>query len=179
MLTKITQQTNILALNASIEASRSGTAGRGFMVIAGEIRKLADQSRESIGVVAEMTDQIQGGIDEMVSVMTEAYPLFQEQIEAVKDAELIFNRVRERMTGLVQQADKVTEAIEQLEKAQLVLSDTMSSVSAVSEESSAISEEVASSSLTQLNTSESLVKLVNKLEMLSNALTESLKKFKI
>ncbi len=179
MLTRITQQTNILALNASIEASRSGTAGRGFMVIAGEIRKLADQSRESIGVVAEMTDQIQGGIDEMVRVMTEAYPLFQEQIEAVKDAEVIFNRVRERMTGLVQQADKVTDAIEQLEKAQLVLSDTMSSVSAVSEESSAISEEVASSSMTQLNTSESLVKLVNKLEALSGELTESLKKFKI
>jgi len=179
MLTRITQQTNILALNASIEASRSGTAGRGFMVIAGEIRKLADQSRESIGVVAEMTDQIQGGIDEMVSVMTEAYPLFQEQIEAVKDAETIFNQVRERMTGLVQQADKVTEAIEQLEKAQLVLSDTMSSVSSVSEESSAISEEVASSSLTQLNTSDALVKLVNKLETLSGALTESLKKFKV
>ena len=53
------------------------------------------------------------------------------------------------------------------------------SVSAVSEESSAISEEVASSSMTQLNTSESLVKLVNKLEALSGELTESLKKFKI
>lgn len=179
MLTQITQQTNILALNASIEASRSGAAGKGFMVIAGEIRKLADQSRESIKVVAEITEHIQGSIGETVKVMSEAYPLFQEQIESVKDAENLFINVRDRMTGLVQQSDKVTESIEQLEKAQQVLSDTMSSVSAVSEESSAISEEVASSSASQLSTSDKLVQLVEKLEALSGSLSESLKKFKV
>lgn len=179
MMTQITQQTNILALNASIEASRSGAAGRGFMVIAGEIRKLADQSRKSIDVVAEMIEHIQNGIGETVSVMSEAYPMFQEQISSVKDADKLFNDVRERMIGLVQQADQVTEAIEQLEKAQQVLADTMSSVSAVSEESSAISEEVASSSASQLETSDSLVKLAGKLESLSGELTESLKKFKL
>ena len=179
MMTQITQQTNILALNASIEASRSGAAGRGFMVIAGEIRKLADQSRKSIDVVAEMIEHIQSGIGETVNVMSEAYPLFQEQISSVMDADKLFNDVRERMIGLVKQADQVTEAIEQLEKAQQVLSDTMSSVSAVSEESSAISEEVASSSASQLETSDSLVKLAGKLESLSNELTESLKKFKL
>lgn len=178
MLTQITQQTNILALNASIEASRSGAAGRGFMVIAGEIRKLADESRKSIDVVADMIEDIQTGIDETVTVMQEAYPLFQEQIDAVMDADKIFNDVRDRMIGLVQQADEVTEAIEQLEKVQQVLSDTMASVSAVSEESSAISEEVASSSASQLHTSESLVRLANNLEQLSQALSESLKKFK-
>jgi len=179
MLTQITQQTNILALNASIEASRSGAAGRGFMVIAGEIRKLADQSRESINVVADMTEHIQGGIDETVKVMLEAYPMFQEQIASVKDAETLFINVRDRMTGLVQQADQVTESVEALEKAQQVLSDTMANVSAVSEESSAISEEVASSSASQLSTSDTLVELVGKLTALSNALTEELKKFKV
>ena len=179
MMTQITQQTNILALNASIEASRSGAAGRGFMVIAGEIRKLADESRKSIDVVADMIEHIQNGIGETVSVMSEAYPLFQEQITSVMDADKLFNDVRDRMIGLVQQADQVTEAIEQLEKAQQVLSDTMSSVSAVSEESSAISEEVASSSASQLETSDALVKLAGKLESLSGELTESLKKFKL
>jgi methyl-accepting chemotaxis protein len=179
MLTQITQQTNILALNASIEASRSGAAGRGFMVIAGEIRKLADESRKSIDVVADMIEHIQNGIGETVNVMSEAYPLFQEQITSVMDADKLFNDVRDRMIGLVQQADQVTEAIEQLEKAQHVLSDTMSSVSAVSEESSAISEEVASSSASQLETSDALVKLAGKLESLSGELTESLKKFRL
>lgn len=179
MLIQITQQTNILALNASIEASRSGAAGRGFMVIAGEIRKLADQSRDSIKVAADITEHIQTSIMETVTVMSEAYPMFQEQIASVKDAEGLFTNVRDRMTGLVQQADKVTESIEQLEKAQQVLSDTMSNVSAVSEESSAISEEVASSSASQLATSETLVQLVERLESLSNSLSEELKKFKI
>ena len=126
-----------------------------------------------------MTEHIQGGIAETVSVMSEALSAFPGADLRCTGCRYDLQPVRERMTGLVQQADKVTEAIEQLEKAQKVLSDTMASVSAVSEESSAISEEVASSSAAQLNTSDALVNLVGKLETLSHALTDFLKKFKM
>jgi methyl-accepting chemotaxis protein len=179
VLNSMTKQTNILSLNATIEAARAGAAGKGFMVVADEIRKLADQSKQSIDVVAQITDTIQHEIKETVSVLSEAYPLFQEQISSVKYTDEIFKQVSERMGGFTVQLREVTGSIQQLKDSQIVLSDAMSNVSAVAEESSATSQEVASLSTEQLSISSGLVRLSEKLEELSNSLKESLSKFTI
>lgn len=179
MLNSITKQTNILSLNATIEAARAGAAGKGFMVVADEIRKLADQSRQSIDVVGQITETIQTEIDETVQVLSEAYPLFQEQITSVKEADGIFKNVQSNMGGFIRQLDSVTESIQQLDQSQLTLSEAMSSVSAVSQQSSATSEEVASLSNEQLGVSEGLVTLAERLRTLSNSLKESLSRFTV
>ncbi|SDD01150.1 methyl-accepting chemotaxis protein [Paenibacillus sp. cl123] len=179
MLGNMTKQTNILSLNATIEAARAGAAGKGFMVVADEIRKLADQSRQSIAVVGQITEKIQKEIDETVQVLSQAYPIFQEQISSVKEADSIFKQVDEQMSGFIARLSNVTESISQLEASQVVLSESMTNVSAVAEESSATSQEVASLSTEQLNISGGLVKLSDKLEELSNSLKESLSKFQI
>lgn len=179
MLNSITKQTNILSLNATIEAARAGAAGKGFMVVADEIRKLADQSRQSIEVVGEITDKIQKEIDETVSVLSQAYPIFQEQIQSVKEADSIFKQVDSQMGELIDRLSEVTESISQLESSQMVLNDAMTNVSAVAQQSSATSQEVASLSSEQLNVSSGLVKLSDKLEELSNSLKESLSKFQV
>lgn len=179
MLNNIAKQTNILSLNATIEAARAGNAGKGFMVVADEIRKLADQSRQSIDVVGQITETIQAEIDETVQVMSEAYPLFQEQIDSVKEVDQIFKNVQTNMESFIQQLDSVTESIQQLEQSQITLSEAMSSVSAVSQQSSATSEEVASLSNEQLSVSEGLVSLAERLEALSNDLRESLSRFTV
>ncbi|MBO9609721.1 MAG: methyl-accepting chemotaxis protein [Paenibacillaceae bacterium] len=179
VLNNMTKQTNILSLNATIEAARAGTAGKGFMVVADEIRKLAEQSKQSIDVVRQITDTIQLEIDETVSVLSAAYPVFQEQIASVKEAGIIFNQVQTNMGGFVQQLSEVTESITVLDESQLVLTEAMSNVSAVSEESSATSEEVASLSNEQLSVSQGLVRLSENLERLSKSLQDSLSKFTV
>ena len=179
VLNSLTKQTNILSLNATIEAARAGAAGKGFMVVADEIRKLADQSRQSIDVVAQITETIQSEIDETVTVLSEAYPIFKEQIVSVKEADQIFKEVQNNMNGFIGQLDSVTESIQQLEQSQHTLSEAMSSVSAVSQQSSATSEEVASLSTEQLNVSQGLVSLAERLEALSNSLKGTLSKFKV
>jgi methyl-accepting chemotaxis protein len=179
VLSNVSKQTNILSLNATIEAARAGAAGKGFMVVADEIRKLADQSRQSIGIVGQITETIQQEIDETVDVLSEAYPLFQEQIASVKEADLIFKNVQSNMGGFIDQLDGITGSIQQLEQSQVTLSEAMSSVSAVSQQSSATSEEVASLSSEQLNVSEGLVQLAEKLEALSNDLKKSLSSFTV
>lgn len=179
MLNNITKQTNILSLNATIEAARAGAAGKGFMVVADEIRKLADQSKQSIDVVAQITERIQTEMKETVAVLSEAYPIFQEQITSVKDADGIFKQVQQQMDGFAGKLQEVTLSVQELKNSQVVLSDAMSNVSAVAEQSSATSQEVASLSTEQLSISSGLVRLSDKLEELSDSLKESLSKFSI
>jgi methyl-accepting chemotaxis protein len=179
LLNNISKQTNILSLNATIEAARAGTAGKGFMVVADEIRKLADQSKQSIDVVGQITETIQGEIDETVKVLSTATPIFQEQIMAVKEADTIFKQVTNHMGGFIVQLSTVSDSISTLEQSQVVLSDAMTNVSAVAEESLATSEEVASLSSEQLSISDGLVKLSDKLDQLSQSLTDTLSKFEV
>ncbi|WP_235426931.1 methyl-accepting chemotaxis protein [Cohnella kolymensis] len=179
VLGNMTKQTNILSLNATIEAARAGAAGKGFMVVADEIRKLADQSRQSIGVVGEIVENIQREIDETVAVLSKAYPIFREQIESVREANHIFLTVQNNMTGFVSRLQSATDSVKQLESAQSTLSLAMTNVSAVAQQSSATSEEVASLSNEQLNISDGLVQLSNRLEAVSGQLRESLSRFTV
>ncbi|MNO82163.1 Methyl-accepting chemotaxis protein McpC [compost metagenome] len=179
VMQNITQQTNILSLNATIEAARAGAAGRGFMVVADEIRQLADQSKQSITMVGQITDNIQKEMNETVQALSEASPLFQEQINSVKETNQIFISVRDQMAGFVQHLDAVTASIDELNESQNVLSEAMSNVSAVAEQSSATSEEVASLSSEQETVGQQLVELSDKLENVSAGLKESLSKFTI
>ncbi|MNI08246.1 Methyl-accepting chemotaxis protein McpC [compost metagenome] len=179
VMQNITQQTNILSLNATIEAARAGAAGRGFMVVADEIRQLADQSKQSISMVGQITDNIQMEMNETVQALSEASPLFQEQINSVKETNQIFISVRDQMAGFVQHLDVVTASIDELNESQNVLSEAMSNVSAVAEESSATSEEVASLSSEQQTVGQHLVELSDKLENVSAELKESLSKFTV
>ncbi|MHA6485075.1 methyl-accepting chemotaxis protein [Paenibacillus sp. strain BS8-2] len=179
VLNNLTKQTNILSLNATIEAARAGAAGKGFMVVADEIRQLADQSRQSIDIVAQITAKISGEIEETVHVLSDAYPLFREQIGSVKEANEIFISVQEQMGTFVTRLEGVTNSIEGLNQSQAVLAVAMTNVSAVAEEASATSEEVASLSSEQLSISEGLVQLSEKLDSVSKGLKESLNKFKI
>ncbi|MFF2480474.1 methyl-accepting chemotaxis protein [Paenibacillus sp. NPDC058071] len=179
VLNSITKQTNILSLNATIEAARAGSAGKGFMVVADEIRKLADQSRQSIDVVAQIIETIRSEIEETVRVLSEAYPLFQEQIGSVKEANQIFYTVERQMGQFVTHLGSVTESIGHLDESQTVLTEAMGNVSAVAQQSSATSEEVASLSSEQLSISNGLVQLSERLDTVSRELKESLARFQI
>lgn len=179
VMKNITQQTNILSLNATIEAARAGEAGRGFMVVAGEVRQPADQSKQSIALVAGITDKIMAEMDETVAVLSEVAPLFKEQMSSVKSTSDIFVSVKGQMEDFITSLESVTGAIDSLNHSQGVLSDAMSNVSAVAQQSSATSEEVASLSNEQQNVSDQLVSLSGKLQSASTQLESKLSLFKI
>lgn len=179
MLTALAKQTNILSLNASIEAARAGAAGKGFVVVADEIRELADKSRQSIAVVSSITEHIRAGIDEAAQALGEAYPLYQEQISSVKEASQLFVAVQGQMELFSEKLELATASISELNEAQAALTDAMTNVNAVAEQSSATSQEVASLSGEQLGISDKLVRLSDKLEVVSQQLQQSLSQFRI
>lgn len=179
VMKNITQQTNILSLNATIEAARAGEAGRGFMVVAGEVRQLADQSKQSIALVAGITDKIMTEMNETVEVLSEVAPLFKEQMSSVKNTSEIFVSVQGQMNDFITSLESVTESINSLSHSQGVLSEAMGNVSAVAEQSSATSQEVASLSSEQQNVSDHLVSLSGKLETASGQLKDKLSLFTI
>ncbi|WP_176444633.1 methyl-accepting chemotaxis protein [Paenibacillus herberti] len=173
----VAKQTNILSLNASIEAARAGVAGKGFMVVAAEIRQLAEQSKQSIGMVEEITGRIQQQMDETVASLAAARPIFQEQIESVKDTSQIFLEVQGRMAEFGHSLQSVGSAVQLLDEVHSQLSGAMTSVSAVAEQSSATSEEVASLTQEQQGVSQGLVELSSNLEGVSRSLQLALARF--
>ncbi|NGZ73719.1 methyl-accepting chemotaxis protein [Saccharibacillus sp. VR-M41] len=179
VMQNITKQTNILSLNATIEAARAGAAGQGFMVVAGEIRQLASRSRESIDMVGEITDNIQSEMEETVRTLSTVYPMFQDQVHAVKQTSGIFDSVQEQMEQFSGKLEGVTASIGELGRAQTTMAEAMASVSAVAEQSSATSQEVASLSSEQQNVGVRLVELSAKLSNASNELKESISKFTV
>ncbi|TCZ77204.1 methyl-accepting chemotaxis protein [Paenibacillus albiflavus] len=179
MLHSMTKQTNILSLNASIEAARAGSAGRGFKVVADQIYQLAAESRESIDIVGQITESIQNGIQDTVQVLASAYPIFQEQIDAVKETSAILQKVQGNMGNFIGQLSSASESVADLNQSQSVLSAAMMNVSAVAEEALATSEEVASLSSEQLTVSDNLVQLSEQLEQLSDSLHQSLSRFRV
>ncbi|MFF2909070.1 methyl-accepting chemotaxis protein [Paenibacillus sp. NPDC057934] len=179
VMQRIVQQTNILSLNASIEAARAGDAGQGFMVVASEIRQLADQSRSSIAVVGEITDRIMLEMNETVTVLDEVAPLFGEQSASVQSTSDLFVSVQGQMNEFITFLDAVTGSIDGLGESQRVLSETMDSVSIIAEQSSAASQEVASLSGEQQSVSDHLVELSASLQKASAKLRASLARFRV
>lgn len=176
---EMTKQTNILSLNASIEASRAGNAGKGFMVIAEEIRKLSAQSNDSIQNVSAMTEEIQAAIEDTVNVLLSVTPMFDEQLASVREASEIFQNVSREMESFTGEIQASSASVKELMVSQNALRDFITSVSSVVQQTNASTEEVASMSSEQYKVSEELVRLSNRLEELSESLKQSLSVFQI
>ena len=123
-INSIASQTNLLALNASIEAARAGEAGKGFAVVADEIRKLSEQTKESIEGITGITDDIQSQMKDIAVFVEESNQLFRENRDNTEQAQQFFgflsdslNDIYQTTESLVEELYEVVEAEEKIEEA--------------------------------------------------------------
>lgn len=133
----ISSQTNLLALNASIESARAGEAGRGFSVVADQIRNLSEETRQSTEQISSIVDELNRNAQEATSVVQTSIDAMNQQNEKVEHASEGFAEMQTHISTLAQRVEDINKKIENLVSSNNTI---IENITQLSESSTAVSE---------------------------------------
>ena len=179
VINSIAGQTNLLSLNASIEAARAGEAGRGFAVVAEEIRKLADQSKESGNKIHEIVKKIGETADKTTASAREAESMVNEQARALQETVNVFEMIQNCVGELVEGIRVITQRLEESMLEKDKVEGSLQNIASVSEEVAASTQEVTATLGEQVSVVQTLKEEVEMLRSDALELDKSIERFKI
>ncbi|QUI21529.1 methyl-accepting chemotaxis protein [Vallitalea pronyensis] len=179
VIASIAEQTNLLALNAAIEAARAGEAGKGFAVVADEIRLLAEQSTSSTKDIDDVVTELKTNSNHAVMRMKEVSEIVQKQVESVDVTDNKYRDIAKSIKHAEHAIGIMNTSVADMELKKSNILDIIQSLSAIAEENAAGSEEASASTQEQSATIQQIADASDYLSQQAQSLQEAISKFKI